>query len=130
MAFCPRCKFEYDASIMVCPECHEILREKIGGKTGSAAIKPDDSWVVVGGTISSSESDMARGSLESSNIPAMMLPPELTPLTVGSGTLSVYRPIGGEEDIIMVPREYHEEAVLLLKAVLGEDFGETEAKSH
>ncbi len=128
MAFCPQCKFEYDASVMVCPECREVLREKIGGRTGSAAVQPDDSWVVIGGTISPGESKMAKGSLDSINIPAMVLPSELTPLSMGSTALARYQPGGGEEDLIMVPREYHEEAVLILKAVLGEDFGETEAE--
>jgi hypothetical protein len=105
-----------------------MLRDKIGGRTGSAAVQPDDSWVVIGGTISSGESRMAKGSLDSSNIPAMVLPLDMTPQTISALAPVGYHPVGGEEDLIMVPREYHEEAVLVLKAVLGEDFGETEAE--
>ncbi len=129
MAFCPRCKFEYDASIMICPECYEVLKDQLSQHSGSAAVVPDDSWIVVGGTISPGESRMAKGSLDSSNIPAMVLPLELTALTEGPRLVEGYRPVGGEEDLIMVPREYHQEAVLVLKAVLGDDFGEFEAEN-
>jgi len=123
VSFCPRCRFEYDAAELICPECHVVLVDRLVNPTTTAAVRPDDSWVVVGGVSNPLESRVAKGSLDSSNIPAMVLPSHLTALGRSTSVATNRLPRESAEQLIMVPREFHLEAVLGLKAVLGDDFG-------
>jgi len=130
MPFCPRCKCEYDVSVLVCPECHEVLGEQPDKAKGRAAISPDDSWVVVGGVDRGYETETARNSLDTHNIPSVLISPILHIPPTG---LMVPHKIDGETGearLIMVPREFQEEAIGLLRTVLGEDFGEDEMENH
>ncbi|HOP07852.1 MAG TPA: hypothetical protein PLF13_11250 [candidate division Zixibacteria bacterium] len=125
MPYCPRCKFEYNITELICPECDEILVDSLKA-TSNAAQTPDGSWVVVGGVDRGYESDLAKGSLDSNNIPSVMLPPSLhVPLERMAPTGAV-DPDGGDAKLIAVPREFLQEAVVILKSVLGDDFGENE----
>ncbi|MFH1688456.1 MAG: hypothetical protein ABIE70_13170 [bacterium] len=126
MSFCPRCRFEYDAAELICPECHIVLVDRLVNPTTTAAVRPDDSWVVVGGVGNAVESRVAKGSLDSSNIPAMVLPSHLTALSCSTSVVTNRLPSETSQQLIMVPREFHTEAMLILKTVLGEDFGENE----
>ncbi len=124
MSFCPRCKYEYDASVLICPDCRQVLVDYPGRAKPSAAVSPDDSWVVVGDVDNPDDSRTAKGSLDSNNIPAMMLPADMTGLNVGTPSST-----SGSEDsigqrMIVVPREFRDLAVSILKAVLGDDFGD------
>jgi hypothetical protein len=124
MPFCPRCKYEFDASVLVCPDCDRVLVDYPGDTRQSAAVRPDDSWVVVGDVDNAVDSRTAKGSLDSNNIPAMMLPADMTRI---DATVQVVRKDNDDPEdqhMIMVPREYREEAVSILKAVLGDDFGD------
>jgi hypothetical protein len=65
---------------------------------------------------------MVRGLLDSNNIPSIVMSSAFQPLSRSVGWPA---PSGGENadsEIVMVPREFHQEAELLLSAVLGEDF--------
>lgn len=131
MPFCPRCKYEYDTSVLICPDCRQVLVDYPGQTKQTAAVSPDDSWVVVGDVDNPADSRTAKGSLDSNNIPAMMLPADMTRLN--SGALNVDE--GRDDDdpaaqrMIVVPREFREEAVSILKAVLGDDFGDNVARN-
>ena len=48
--------------------------EEPTGSGSGAAMMPDDSWLVVGGVVSHDQTRVAKGSLDSSNIPSMVLP--------------------------------------------------------
>lgn len=124
MSFCPRCRFEYNAVELICPECHVVLVDRLKNPTSTGAVQPDDSWVVVGGVDNAFESKLAKGLLDSSNIPAMVLPSHLTALSCSSSVVTSNLPRETTEELIMVPREFHTEAMLVLRTVLGEDFGE------
>lgn len=126
MAMCPRCHYEYDHSVLVCPDCRLPLEEHPPARRLTAAMVPDDSWVLVGGVSSLVESKVAKGSLESNNIPAILLPLHLSALSGAGFMLNVDRPPDGDEELIMVPREFREEAVMVLRTVLGETFDEAE----
>ena len=128
MPYCPRCRFEYDISELVCPECREVLVDQLTTNHSAAAVRPDDSWVVIAGISGPTESRLAKGSLDSNNIPAIVLPSNLTALGTGAPLLDGYRPRSREEEHIMVPREFQEEAVMVLKTVLGEDFSDEEVE--
>jgi hypothetical protein len=122
MAFCPKCRYEYQPQIAVCPDCQERLVAGIAPPVQAAAVAPDDSWVVVGKVGNEYQSEMAKGSLDSGNIPSMILSSNFSAYGKGVGssnplTLSIHEGI-----VVMVPREFKEEATLLLEGVLGEDF--------
>ena len=121
MAFCPKCKYEFQPGVTVCSDCGETLVDTLPS-SGAAAVPPDDSWVRICGIAGGIQSDMALGALETSNIPS----------TVISSSFGLFGPAGGlttslsgkrkELNFIMVPREFREEAELILEAVLGDDF--------
>lgn len=119
MSYCPRCEYEYPLNIAICPDCGESLVENLPA-TFAPAVSPDDSWVLVGGVTSEIKAKVARGSLDSNNIPSVFLPSkleaqlkpremEIDPALKESGA-----------DLILVPREFGTEARLVLQAVLGD----------
>ncbi|MDH3891044.1 MAG: hypothetical protein OEV49_08150 [candidate division Zixibacteria bacterium] len=124
MPFCPKCKYVFQNGIGICPDCDEPLVEhSLTGK--GAAMMPDDSWMVVGGVVNHDQTRVAKGSLDSSNIPSMVLPSKFAVF----GTENPQPPIdpNGPDDgsLIMVPREFHDEALAILEAVLGDElYGE------
>ncbi|UCE25300.1 MAG: hypothetical protein JSU74_04455 [Candidatus Zixiibacteriota bacterium] len=120
MSYCPECRYEYPPELETCPECGEPLVAKIS-ESFAPAVSPDDSWVLVGGVASETKAKVARGSLDSNNIPSVFMPAKLEapdrkreisldPALRGTGT-----------DLILVPREFGDEARLLLQAVLGDE---------
>ena len=120
MPFCPKCKYVFQNGIGICPDCDEPLVEhSVSG--GGAAMVPDDSWMVVGGVVDNDQKRVAKGSLDSSNIPSMVLPSRFT----GFGSDIPQQPARSnspdEGSLIMVPREFHEEALAILEAVLGDE---------
>lgn len=124
MPFCPRCKYEFDSSLLICPDCRQVLVDYPGGVKHSAAESPDDSWVVVGDVDNPDDSRTAKGSLDSSNIPAMMLPADMARMKPGKPEPPRDDDDSTAQHMIVVPREFREEAVSILKAVLGDDFGD------
>ncbi len=121
MPYCPRCKYEYPQADLVCPECNEALGNELVPKR-AAAVVPDDSWVVVGGVADQLEIMTAKSSLDSSNIPSMVAPSGFGEARRGPKAGNRAKHHQHEGSLIMVPREYHEEATLLLGNILGDDF--------
>lgn len=120
MPFCPKCKYVFQNGIGICPDCDEALVEySLSGQ--GAAMAPDDSWMVVGGVVSHDQTRVAKGSLDSSNIPSMVLPSKFAAF----GNVKLQAPSDtnspDEGSLIMVPREFHEEALAILEAVLGDE---------
>ncbi|UCD65124.1 MAG: hypothetical protein JSW34_06760 [Candidatus Zixiibacteriota bacterium] len=120
--YCPNCKFDYDKGIAVCPDCGEPLVVRLSEQL-AAAISPDDSWVLIGSVDSEAKAKVARGSLDSSNIPSVFLPSRLeagrAPESVPTGL-----DLSDSADLILVPKEFGEEARVLLEAVLGEELNQ------
>lgn len=121
MSFCPKCRYEYKSGVMVCPDCNETLVDHLQ-PSAVVAQHPDDSWVAVGTVQSTVKAELAKGSLDSSNIPSVILSSSFG----AYGKLADYssQPVlsNSEGNIILVPREYREEAELLLEGVLGDDY--------
>ncbi len=122
MPFCPKCKYEYTVGVAVCSDCNEQLVDRLPVQTSSAAVSPDDSWVgvcTISGTI---KTGLAKGALDSNNIPSIIMSPKFhTAQGIGALAASI-SPESGRGDILMVPREFSDEAHLILEAVLGDDF--------
>jgi len=122
MAVCPKCRYEYQPQITVCPDCQERLVAGIAPAVQAAAVTPDDSWVVVGNVGNEYQSDMAKGSLDSGNIPSVILSSNFSAYGRGVGFANPPVLSTNEGIVVMVPREFKEEATLLLEGVLGEGF--------
>ena len=120
MSYCPSCRYEYRPEVTNCPDCNVPLVEAIPA-SGSAAISPDDSWVVVGKIASQMKSEMAKGSLDSQNIPSVVLSSTLGAHGKGVDFVSRMAVSDTEGNVIMVPREYQEDATIILEAILGDD---------
>lgn len=114
----------------VCSDCNEALVDRLQEPAATAAVVPDDSWVgvcTVSGTITRG---LAKGALDSNNIPSIVMSPKFyTSHGIGAlfGGLS---PSGARGDILMVPREFSDEAQLILEAVLGDDFESLDARPY
>ena len=120
MGFCPKCKYEYNPGVTVCPDCNEPLVDELPTKATTAAVQPDDSWVGVCRVIGGSGASIAKGALDSNNIPSIVMSSQFS--AFGGSLLPYASPKLGHGDIVMVPREFVQEAELILEAVLGEDF--------
>ena len=120
MPFCPECAFEYNDDIAVCPECKIALADRPPGRIG-AAVRPDTSWVKICRLDNRFVRDMVKGLLNANNIPSMFISQALQPLGTGIGWFSDPKVASDNMEIVLVPREFQDEAEVLLGAVLGED---------
>lgn len=126
MGFCPICKYEYNPGVTVCPDCNEPLVDQLPQTTkGSAAVQPDDSWVPVCRVTGETRSGIAKGALDSNNIPSIVMSSQFSAYGGARGLQAVLG--SGHGDVLMVPREFQQEAELILEAVLGEDFDRMDA---
>jgi len=121
VAFCPKCRYEYQQGVKVCPDCQEPLVDKLP-PASSSAVTPDESWVAVGMVTSQVKSEMAQGALESSKIPSIVLSSTFQAYGRGQDWQQGLGLTPADGNVIMVPREYREKALLVLEAVLGDDF--------
>ena len=120
MAICPKCKYEYKIGVTVCPDCNEELVDHIPVK--SAAMVPDRSWVSVCRLPSPLKTAMAKGALDSSNIPSIVMSSSFTALGQGGDMPSGMMQPSLETNVLMVPKEFHQEADLILQAILGDEY--------
>jgi hypothetical protein len=128
MAICPKCRYEYQPNVSVCPDCKEALVDTVESPVQAAAVSPDDSWVVVGKLGSEYQSEMAKGSLDSGNIPSVILSSNFNAYGRGVGFASPVVLSANDGIVVMVPREFKEAATLLLEGVLGEDFSPADSR--
>jgi len=121
MSFCPKCRYEYQSGVMVCPDCNETLVDHLQ-PTAVVAQSPDESWVAVGAVRSTVKAELAKGSLDSNNIPSVILSTSFGAYGKFADYSSQHPLSSGNGNIIMVPREYREEAEILLEGILGDDY--------
>ena len=123
MPFCPDCKYEYLPNVTVCPDCNKSLVPEL--PKPSSATRPDDSWIGICRIHGGIKGELARGALDSNNIPSMVMSSSFGAIGTGDAHLGKVLTPG---EIVMVPREFREEATLILEAVLGEDFQAVERR--
>ncbi len=104
----------------MCPECGDALVEKISDNF-APAVSPDDSWVLIGGVTSEGKAKVARGSLDSNNIPSVFMPSKLDRAAEKGEILPDPILVDAGGDLILVPKEFGDEARLLLQAILGDE---------
>ena len=71
MKYCPECKTNFKIQQDFCPTCSTLLVPHLSGNSG--ATHPDDSWVIIGGVKNELNYEVAKGSLDSNNIPSVFL---------------------------------------------------------
>jgi len=120
MAVCPKCKYEYKIGVSMCPDCNERLVDHLPVK--SAAMVPDRSWVSVCRLPSQLKTAMAKGALDSSNIPSIVMSSSFTALGHGGDMPSGMMQPSLETNVLMVPKEFRQEADLILQAILGDEY--------
>ena len=126
MAFCPQCKYEYQPGIQICPDCGDLLIEGVPA-AGGAAFPPDDSWVKICGVSGGVKSEVAQGALETSNIPSTLISSAFGAFGRATAVNTGLPNVSKNLNFILVPREFREEAEIVLEAVLGEDYIEIES---
>ena len=130
MPFCPECALEYTDDVAVCPECHSRLVPRLSRTAGSAAVVPDDSWISVCQVADGADADAIQGLLDSGNIPSMITSAAFDrPDKKDANNKSADEQLlSADVDIVMVPREFRQEARVLLETMLGEDFEDAGAQ--
>jgi hypothetical protein len=127
MPYCPVCRYQYETGILICPDCQEALIDQPAAALG-AAVRPDDSWVVIGSAFSLLNAEIVRGSLDSNNIPSVVLS---SSFAAPGKNVDARRGVARSErdgSFVMVPREFRNEAETILQAVLGEDPSRPQAR--
>lgn len=119
--FCPRCESEHKGGMTVCPNCRETLVDTTKSTVG-AAVSPDDSWVEVGAVSTLSRAETAKKALDATNIPSVTMSERF--MSDHAMTHNEYSLPGtaSELTLIMVPREYRDDAEIVVETVLGDDF--------
>lgn len=120
MSFCPECRYEYRPETVACPDCGVKLVSTLPPLV-SAAVTPDESWVLVGQIGSQLKTELAKGSLDSNNIPSMVISNTFGAYGRGMDFSSGLGMSSSEGNIVLVPREFELEAAIILEAVLGDD---------
>ena len=120
MSYCPECAYEFGKDVTVCPDCLALLVDRLPGRVGSA-VAPDSNWVNVCRLGNDFTSELVRGLLDSNNIPSIFVATALQQLGSGGGGVATTKNSADDEEIVMVPREFQEEAELLLTAMLGDE---------
>jgi len=118
---CPTCRYEYPGGIVVCPDCDESLVAQLRPTAGAAAI-PDDTWVGVCALIGTITVELAKGALDSNNIPSLVVSKGFAPSEPVKMATDGLASLVGHAEILLVPRQYRDDASIILEAVLGEDF--------
>ena len=122
MPFCPDCSMEFGADVTICPDCHTQLVAQLQARRHGAAITPDGSWVAICRIAGAADARKVRDFLDSNNIPSMTLSSAFQ-----HGTGAQLSKADGTGDVIAVPREFGQEARILLEALLDEKLGDADA---
>jgi hypothetical protein len=117
---CPQCEYEFPEGVTICPDCQAVLIEKKSAISG-AAVVPDESWVKVWGVRSKNGADRARRTLDSHNIPSVIMASAFAGLQSPKAEYAAMADAPSAQTIIMVPREFRDEAEIILESVLGYD---------
>jgi len=68
MPYCPQCRYEFQADIDVCPDCHEALVDRLPEDAPAVEIR----WSLLGTVDSILTAEMIKGALANSDIPAVI----------------------------------------------------------
>jgi hypothetical protein len=118
MPFCPKCHYEYEPGVAVCPDCDEKLVDRLPDED---AEKEYHDWVALARLHSPDIAEMVIESLRAKDIPAVLKSGVGYFGFVGTQGMSTYAPVGGGYSLL-VPQEYVDDAVEEIKVILGDDW--------
>lgn len=126
MPFCLQCEFSFYTEQDSCPACGSSSLASIAS-VQTSAVQPDDSWVVIGGVAGQTRLELAKETLDSNNIPSVMFQSaRKRPKAPGPNGEAGDERINGLKNLIVVPKEFQEEAGMILQVVLGDEFHRTD----
>ena len=127
MPFCPKCRYEYNPEISVCPDCDESLVASLPEKPkkNEEHLEIDkqgyDNWVKIGNLTSSAFAEMINEGLKSKNIPVVILSGAGYFGQTGQMGISSILPAGGGY-LVLVPEEFVEDAHNEAEIILGDQW--------
>lgn len=122
MPFCPKCKYEYNWGVGVCPDCDERLVDKLPDEKEVAdeGVEYKD-WIALARLTSQMMAEMVVDSLRSKDIPAV--------IHSGTGHFGQAGAMGPSSYLsagfgytLMVPKEYIDDATQEAKVILGDEW--------
>ncbi len=123
MPYCPNCRYEYQDSVTVCPDCNETLVSDLPAETENDS--PDDrkyqDWVQIARLTSPQYAEMIVEGLRARDIPAVIQSGTGHFGITGQMGPSSFRPIGGGYSL-MVPREHVAAADREAALILGDEW--------
>ncbi|NOY88010.1 MAG: hypothetical protein GXO93_01300 [FCB group bacterium] len=119
MTYCPHCHYRTFVNTKVCPHCNRPMLD-IHSKDYPAAVIPDDTWVEIGGIADNNKYELAKKTLDSNNIPSVILNEPFTNSFWQNGILDKAEISDKHPSWILVPREFSDEAELILYELLGD----------
>ncbi len=126
MPYCPKCKYEYEYGVGMCPDCDERLVDSLPEENDSDDVagqmaKKYDDWVLLANLTSQYFASMCHEGLTAKNIPAVILSGTGHFGMTGQMGITNYRPIDGNYKLY-VPKEFSEDAAHEASVILGDDW--------
>jgi hypothetical protein len=132
MPFCPKCKYEYEPGVSVCPDCNETLIDHLPEeniiKANTDKINYED-WVKIGRLTSYQYAEMILEGLRGKEIPAVILSGTGHFGQTGQLGVSSFRPIDGAYSVL-VPKDFVDDANLEAESILGEVWTKARVEDH
>ena len=121
MPYCPKCRYEYEAGVGICPDCDEKLVEALPPEPDEVDEKIFEDWTALARLRSTQMAEMILEALRAKDIPAVLQSGVGYFGYVGTQGLSSYAPVGGGYTLL-VPEEYIEQAAGEVEIILGDDW--------
>jgi len=124
MSFCPKCRFEYEPGVTVCPDCNEALVDvlpDIEGKESEYRITEENAaeWIPIAVLSSPEYAHMIEEALRAKNIPVVIRSGAGHFGPIGAlGTSSVFAGSGGY--LVLVREKYVTDADREASTILGD----------
>ncbi len=119
--FCPKCRYEYEPHIFVCPDCDEKLVAVLPEPVEEAAEEGEEVWVELARLTSPVSAQMVAEALESKAIPVVILSEGGHFGQTGQIGLTAIQPAAGPYSVV-VHEDYVDDADAEAEAVLGEEW--------
>jgi len=109
MPFCPKCKYEYQEEVRICPDCNVKLVKKLKEPSEETG---DTKWVPLHAQPGRVYSEMVMEALKKEGIPCALDPGNVSALAAKGISLA------GDESRIWVPEQFFKKASDILNQML------------